>query len=183
MSAAIDAVERIVRAIRVSAGDALHRTAIGAVDTDIERLVPKAFGELAGSGHVEPHWPTGAAAVYDAPHAAAVEQGAKPHWVPLAPLVAWVRLRGMQALGPKSSHRPADRGAIRGVGASLHALTYKHEGMGRASPADAAEQVARAIQHALATRGTKPRHFALGALPSISRRALRELRRSARNLT
>src|SRR5678809_1100539 len=58
---------------------------------------PVGFAELADSTHSEPRT-TGAAIVVDAPHAAAVNNGSRPHWPPLEPIIRWVRLRGMQGL-------------------------------------------------------------------------------------
>jgi hypothetical protein len=70
----------------------LQRTAIrGAKELKLE--IPVAFGELRDSVH-----PTdktdGATITIDAPHAAPVEIGSRPHTPPLAPLVEWMRLRG-----------------------------------------------------------------------------------------
>jgi len=63
--------------------------------TVVKRRVPVAFGELRESVHAEES-DRGVAIVVDAPHAAPVETGSRPHTPPLAPLVAWVKLRGAQ---------------------------------------------------------------------------------------
>lgn len=43
--------------------------------------------------------PDGATLFSDAPHAAFVEYGCRPHWAPLAPLLAWVKRRGLAKKG------------------------------------------------------------------------------------
>src|ERR1700723_2746681 len=66
----------------------------------IEPNIPVAFAELRGPLHVdatealEGH----VRIVLDAPHACAVEEGSRPHTPPLEPLIAWVKLRGMQGI-------------------------------------------------------------------------------------
>lgn len=64
----------------------------------VVREVPRAFAELAESLHVVDGAAGNSDVVADAPHAAAVENGSRPHTPPLAPLIAWVALRGVQGL-------------------------------------------------------------------------------------
>src|SRR4051812_27825637 len=67
----------------------------------VRQNMPVAFGELRASVHAD-----GTRVVVDAPHAAAVERGSRPHWMPLEPLLEWVKLRGFQGLAsPKALAR------------------------------------------------------------------------------
>lgn len=68
-----------------------------------DKTIPTAFYELADSLAVEyaEELDDGgfqATVRADAPHAAAVEEGSRPHTPPLEPLIKWVKLRGMQGL-------------------------------------------------------------------------------------
>jgi hypothetical protein len=133
----------------------------------VKRRVPVAFGELRESVHPEEH-AAGAAIVVDAPHAVDVETGARPHTPPLEPLVAWVKLRATQGL---LSARQIGR--LPGTTTARHARTIasalgamEREG---ALDVDAPVRIARAIQQAIAKRGTKPHWYARGALPDLRR--------------
>jgi hypothetical protein len=151
--------ERRLRA----AADATARAGVSL----IKRRVPVAFGELRESVHAETR-EQGAAVVVDAPHAAPVETGSRPHTPPLVPLVAWVRLRGAQGL---LSHRQIDR--LPGASTADHArsIAAALAAMERASALDvrAPVRIARAIQQAIAKHGTKPHWYARGALPDLRR--------------
>ena len=124
--------------------------------------VPVAFGELRDGTHA-----AGGQIRTDAPHAAAVEVGSRPHWVPIAPLIAWVKLRGMQGLhmsGPQlAAHGPTTAEHATAVAGHLQGLES-----GGALSTKAPEQVARAIQAAIAKRGTRPHLFARKSLPQIA---------------
>lgn len=135
---------------------AIRRTA------DVGRLIPfgkapVAFGELR-DGLVSEDRIDGAAIVATAPHSAAVEQGSRPHMPPLAPILAWVRLRGFQGLNAA----PGAKGAP-----AVIAGRIARRGNGTSTPVDAAEKVARAIQHAIAKRGTRPHWFMRDSLPEV----------------
>ena len=111
--------------------------------------------------------------VADAPHAAAVEVGSRPHTPPLAPLIAWVQLRGIQGLTAKGNVRKAvspRREAARAIASSLHgalggragAAAWRQRATSQGSLADADPAVvaiARAIQRKIAVAGTKPHRF------------------------
>ncbi len=143
---------------------AIMKTASAGVSI-VKRAVPVAFGELRESVHA-----TGTKIVIDAPHAAPVEVGSRPHWVPLAPLVAWVKLRGAAGLLSRRERTrlpgTTTRAHAESVAAGLRALER-----GGALDVEAPIQLARAIQAAIAKRGTKPHWFARSSLPEI-RRAL-----------
>ena len=147
--------------------------------------VPKAFGELAESIHVVDGRPGNSDVVADAPYAEAVEVGSRPHMPPIEPLIRWVQLRGLQGItkrggvirnrtryGVVANERLE---AAKSIGHSLRAkMTRGRAAAWRSeaaavSPVDAMGaapevlEVARAIQHKIAARGTKPhRYMALG---------------------
>jgi hypothetical protein len=126
---------------------------------------PEAFGDLRGSTKAETDGKKGGRIVASAPHAAAIENGSRPHWVPLEALVRWVKLRGMQSTihGPhqgSTSFEHANR-----IGRQLQSARRDFAWL--ATPVDAALEIARAIQHAIAKRGTRPHHYALRSLPGI----------------
>lgn len=87
----------------------------------------------------------GAAVVSVAPHAAAAEVGSRPHRPPFGPILAWVRLRGMQGLSSRGG------GAGRFVAGAIRA-----RGTAESTPVDAAEQIAWAIVAKISKEGTKP---------------------------
>lgn len=110
--------------------------------------------------------------VADAPHAAPVETGSRPHWPPLAPLIAWVKLRGMQGHeGAPSGQRKRWRGTTTAehAGAISGALNCMAELRGGANDVDDPERIARAIQRSIAAHGTKPHWYMRNALPEIRR--------------
>lgn len=76
------------RELRIAA--AVRASAVAAVEI-AGRRAAVAFEELKNSGHVE-----GTKAVFDAPHAAASENGSRAHWAPIAPLIRWCELRVSQ---------------------------------------------------------------------------------------
>ena len=159
------------------------RKAARAATPVVRQNIPRAFGELADSLHVVDVAVGSSQIVVDAPHSAAVENGSRPHRPPLAPLILWVTLRGMQGLtshGNVKSNRarsgsqfvqrdePKDwrREASRHIATALRARMGKQGAAAWTStpgPATMANPavvaVARAIQAAIAKRGTKPFKF------------------------
>jgi lambda repressor-like predicted transcriptional regulator len=140
-----------------------------------ERIIttntPKAFGELRDSVYTSLSTIGNevAANIVAAPHASAVEIGSRPHWMPIEPLIKWVKLRGMQALDSKylkksgaRKHGNTTRHQARSVGAQIRSLSTK-----MVTPIDAAERVALAIQAAIAAGGTHPHWFVKRSLPAI----------------
>lgn len=146
-------------------------------------IAPKAFGELADSIH----WgeaTNGAYVIADAPHAEAVEVGSRPHTPPLEPIIAWVRLRGMQGISKKGNvirhtkFKPVSNTGAQKQGSNTAAVMvgrYLKERLGNASvmrawrmgmaftdPATLA--VARAIQHQISVHGTKPFRYMLAGV-------------------
>lgn len=146
----------------------LHAAAMAAAEAGVgivKRRVPVAHGELRESVRAEARQ-RGAAIVVDAPHAAPVETGSRPHMPPLAPLLAWVRLRGAQGL-----LTPRQVGRLPGMTTteSAHSVAAALRAMERGGSldVDAPLRIARAIQHAIATRGTRPHWYARGSLPAV----------------
>jgi len=129
----------------------------------ISTTIPVAFGELKNSLRVTGKGGGAVQIVADAPHAAPVETGSRPHWPPLAPLVAWVKKRGAQGIGkrkPRGTTSAAQSKSIAGM--------FKAMESGGAIDADAPEQIARGIQRAIAKSGTKPHWFMRSAMPEIT---------------
>jgi hypothetical protein len=137
---------------------------------------PSAHGELA-DGVVSIDLRDGAKIRSTAPHSAAVEVGSRPHMPPVAPLVAWVKLRGMQGLerGSKGAPRAVARMlraheqvAVEGreirSGPNKGSIRFARS---RYMAVDAAEKVAWMIAMAIKKRGTKPTWFVRRSLPGI----------------
>ncbi len=151
------------------------RRASQANSSALKRNIPVAFGEIRESVHVE-----GSRVIVDAPHAAAVNNGSRPHWMPLAPLIAWVKLRGMQGLGTDRQRGrlpgTSTRAAAEGVAGLLAA--QEHRGPAGYSSTGAVVEVAKMIQRAIAKRGTKPHHFIEKALPDMFKVLDAEIRKA-----
>lgn len=132
--------------------------------------VPVAFGELRSALNVR-DTATGAIISADAPHAAAVERGSRPHTPPLEPLIKWVKLRGMQGL-TRAGHvisRHVVARDWRKSPARIVASQLKSSERSGAVDVGAPEAIARAIQKAISISGTKPHWFARQSLPEIRR--------------
>lgn len=138
----------------------------------VRRNMPVAFGELRDGIEA-----TDTQIIADAPHSEAVEKGSRPHWMPLEPLIKWVRLRGSQGIlseaqiNNRFKHQRTTADHARSVAAQLAAI--RRGGLGHSgpeanfSPVDAPVQVAKAIQIAIAKRGTKPHWFMRDAVPEV----------------
>jgi hypothetical protein len=160
--AALTLIKRHMRQRTKRIEQAIKRTARSGA-AHVRRNCPVAFSELRDSVHVE-----GARIIADAPHAAALEVGSRPHWPPLEPLIAWVKLRGFQGL-VSTKQRGRLPGTTTAAAASSVAGAIASLESGGAVPIDAAEQVARAIQFAIAKRGTKPHWYMRGAVPFVTK--------------
>lgn len=158
--------------------DAIQKTAVEAIEP-IRRRVPKAFFNLADSIHAESHPPR---TVVDAPHAAAVEVGSRPHTPDFEALVAWVKLRGAQGLTKQGRDRrrfPRWAGPTTAYQATRVRNLLKAEiqrGPNPHSPIDAPEQVARAIAKGIEEHGTRPHWYVKESLPNIRRILHRNVR-------
>lgn len=165
----IDKLARDLKDRRGAVRRALRSAARRGV-TVVKEEVPVAFGEIRESVHAE-----GSKVVVDAPHARPVNDGSRPHMPPLAPLIRWVKLRGMQGLVSKRARGrlpgSTTRGAAEGIASMLRSMEH-----GGSLSVDAPERVARAIQHAIAKRGTKPSHFMERSLPDLDRILIDALR-------
>ena len=159
------------RARRVRSGvRATSRKAVGVV----KRRVPVAFGELRESAHAE-STAGGARTIVDAPHAVPVEVGARPHWIPIEPLLAWVKLRASQGL-----LSPRQIGRLPGSTTQAHAISIAGQ-LGAmekdgALTVDAPLRIAYALQAKLAKTGSAPTWYARDSLPDIMTILDREVR-------
>lgn len=130
----------------------------------VRQNAPEAFGEIK-SGVIAEKLSDGSRIRSSAPHSAAVEEGSRPHMPPIAPILAWVRLRGMQGL------TPGPHPAAAGGGPSPHpehvAASIAAHGNGSSTPVDAAHRVAWAIALKIAKHGTKPTFWVAKTLPEI----------------
>lgn len=124
---------------------------------------PKAFGPLRESIHVVDQ-ANGARIVADAPHAAALEVGSRPHWAPLQPLIEWVILRGMQGITASKRRGLAPKHRAQAAWVADRIAEF---GDGSSSPTSAPVEVARAIQHKIAVRGTPPTNYMGGSQGEI----------------
>jgi hypothetical protein len=167
-------IRKDLRQKRRKAAGAVQKTAREGAGY-VRRNLPVAHGELRNSVHAEK-----AAIVADAPHAAPVETGSRPHTPPLAPLVAWVKLRGMQALtgrkGPsKRLPGTTTRGHAQSIGGQLKSMER-----GGTLDVNAPERIARAIQAAIRKRGTKPHWYMRSALPAVRQILHRNMEKAIR---
>lgn len=172
-------IRRDLRGRQKAVEKAIARTATQGA-RHVRRNVPVAHGELRNSVQAV----DGHRIVADAPHAAPVETGSRPHWPPLAPLVKWVKLRGMQGLTtPKRQARlpgtttKLHAGSVAGAIRAHSVATGYADWQGGATSVEAPEAVARAIQAAIAKHGTKPHWYMRGSVPAVEDILDREIRR------
>lgn len=165
-----DLITKDLQSVQEYVGKALYKTARDAVPV-IRKRTPKAFGNLAdsihASGDIVPR------TVVDAPHAAAVEVGSRPHTPDFEALLAWVKLRGAQGLTKRGGDRRRFQRSA-GPSTAYQAVSVRQalkaeiqRGPNPYSPVDAPEQVARAIAAAIQVRGTKPHFFVRDSLDGI----------------
>ena len=155
------------------------RDAVGIV----RRNSPKAFGELRESVHADDLMTGEYATVVGAPHAAAVEVGSRPHIVPLEELVKWVKLRGMQGLDKRGGIKsrfgsPARIGTTTAMHARSIATQIRAKQVNGATPIDAPEQIARAIQASIARVGTVPHWYVKNSLPAVASKLDRNIKKA-----
>jgi hypothetical protein len=142
--------------------DAVLMTAKSGVKT-VRSYMPVAFRSLYNST-VAYKTADGATIEIAAPHAAAVERGSRPHWVPLAPLIEWVKLRGMQGLRGGKLLGVTSRSAARLVRGQLGKMAKDHGGF---NAVDDPVRVAKGIQRAISIVGTPPSNYARNSLPAL----------------
>lgn len=171
------AIARDMPVIRQKTVRGVHQTIVATAHA-IAKNVPIAFGDLRASVHGV--WtPNGGGANVEAPHAAAVEFGSRPHWVPLEPLIRWVKLRGMQGLSSRGAAK-WNRGPGKTTGRHSLEVARSLNAMakGGALSIDAPEQIAKAIQIAIAKKGTRPHWFVRNTMPTAMRILHREVGRA-----
>jgi hypothetical protein len=164
---------RHTRERKLRLNTSVRKTALQARNL-VKRTVPRAFAELANSVHVVHLGPGHSQVIVDAPHAAAVEVGSRPHTPPLEPLVRWVKLRGMQGLtrsGNVSKNRTKS-GFVkdeRREAARVIASALKSRERGGALGVDAPTQIARALQFKISRVGTKPYRYMFNAVGLVEK--------------
>lgn len=165
-SAEIDAVlKRTDKRLRDAVkGAVIEAAAVGA--EIVARDAPVDTGRLKQSIIMRKRGPSGhPEIVAQAPHAGPVEVGSRPHWVPLTPLVRWVRRHWSSFNLPK--RRPG--GASTTPAASAAAQRHRDRRIARRAAYDAnVVTIARKIQKAIAKRGTRPRYFMRKNLPRLN---------------
>lgn len=158
----INEIAAVLRANEARRQKALKASLVEAAHLGLEAVierVPMDTKELARSGHVIIR-SDGAEIMFDAPHAAAVDQGTRPHWAPLQPLVEWVRrhlnLFDIGAPPKLSNVRKASTKTI---------LRFKAR---YADYEDSINKIARGIQAKIAREGSEPTHFLSGATKMLA---------------
>lgn len=145
----------------------------------VRKNIPRAFGELEKSLHVE-DLDEGSSIVVDAPYAAAVEVGSRPHTPPLEPLIRWAKLRALQGqtktgrvkkvnlAREKNLQRGRRRLQAQRVASQLREMEIKGKRgqYGRHSDVGAIVAIARGIQRAISRAGTKPAWYMRQAVPT-----------------
>lgn len=150
---------------------AVHRTATQGA-AHVRRHVPVAFSELRDSVGAKPDQ------IYaDAPHAAPVEEGSRPHTPPLEPLIRWVKLRHLE--GVTIAKRPRTAKRLPGTTTEEHA-TAVHAALGASWKRSDVESNYRAmafkIQQGIAKHGTRPHFYMAGSMPVVMEILDREIR-------
>lgn len=179
------AIKREEKRIEKSIGTAIRVTARKAVGP-IKKRVPVAFGELRDSiSPLDLGWEPKTGVL--APHAGSVERGSAPHTPNWDELLAWVKLRGMQGLTRRGRLRrqfnramgPTTPRQARRVATLFREREVRgKKGVGRHSPVNAPEMVARAISKSIEKHGTPPHFFVQESLPEIGEILKTELKRS-----
>jgi hypothetical protein len=146
--------------------DAARKRAARRAVAYVQTHMPVAFGETRATVHLQ-----GFSVVVDAPWAAALERGSRPHWMPLEPLIKWVKLRGFQGLASTKSQARLPGTTTAKHAANVAGSLSAHRRGGEVgvetpySSLDAAVEVAKAIQLRIAIAGTKPTWFMRDSVP------------------
>ena len=120
-------------------------------------------GTLRRSVGVDNH-PDGALLSVDAPYAAAMEYGTRPFFPPLAPLVEWVKRKGLAGKKPRGPSKDASRLAAHGFGISARDA----RAMKRVNDFQReAESIAYAIALKISKEGIEPRHYFAKAMAKV----------------
>jgi hypothetical protein len=147
---------------------------------------PVAFADLRESVHADvSRFLEGfTRSVVSAPHAAPVEKGSRPHVPPLAPLIAWVKLRGMQGIDKRGKIRSPGRKAWGNTtAANAHRVAVALKSLERPNGSlhlDAPVKIARAIQASIAKHGTRPHWFVRDSLKKIRSALDRRMKKAVR---
>lgn len=129
----------------------------------VARAAPVDVGSLKTSIRARRVDPRTAEVVADAPHAAILEVGSRPHLPPLQPLIDWVR-RHVKVLKLSSGLGRDSRGRFRSV------------------TDEQIVETAIAIQHAISVRGTRPRWYMRSTLEKQNRAFAKIVERALKSL-
>lgn len=151
-------LERDMKSLRQQIVKGVHKTA-STGKLVAQANAPEAFGELR-DGIIDIPGADGATIRSTAPYSEAVEVGSRPHMPPIAPILAWVRLRGMQGVHGANTNMATPRAV---------ASMIAGRGSSRSTPSDAAERVAWAIALSIKKKGTRPEFFMQTSLPEVMR--------------
>ncbi len=122
----------------------------------------------------------GARILLDAPHAAIVELGSRPHFPPLQPLIDWVR-RQVSRGSIETSAKPSSKRSLRapkalagrklhGAALAAHRQYVERYEAARANEAKYEEEIqaiARAIQRKIGREGTKPTYVVRNSIDDL----------------
>lgn len=148
--------------------------------------LPEAFGDLrrglssdilTGPQGEDDMGTTHGRIIVDAPHAAAVEVGSRPHMPPLEPILAWVKLRASQGISG-GGRGPTTRMWAKHVRMQMRGYEVRasrQNNSGRYTPVDAPEKLAKSIQMAIAKGGTAPQWYMRKSLPEVAMKLFQEL--------
>lgn len=130
----------------------------------MRETAPVAFGDIRDHISVVLAQRGTASVVASSAHAAAVENGSKPHMPPIESLIAWVKLRGMQGLTSQGrilrSSKDWRMDPAKRIAKQLRGMQS-----GKALSVDAPTQLAWAIARAISKKGTKAQPFMKRAIP------------------
>ena len=79
------------------------RRAVASAVAEVKANAPEASGALKDSIHA-----VGLKIVCDAPYAIFVEKGTRPHWPPIAPILAWVQRKGFMSYSASGKPQSAE---------------------------------------------------------------------------
>lgn len=171
-----DLEKRIVSAIHKALETVAHEDAVAIIGEH----VPVAFGELKRSIEGEGAG-SEVSTVVDAPHAAAVEVGSRPHTPDIESLTEWVRLRIGQGVTPQGTVRekyPRSWGPTtprQATAAANEALRLSKQNGGK--PHDQAEEIARRIAKHIMVAGTEPHWYVRNSMEEIGKAIGNNLRK------
>ncbi len=171
-------LERDLKKLKAKIERGVKRAARKSVD-GIRKRTPKAFGPLRESIHATEREGNVATIEVNAPHASAVEIGSMPHFVPIEPLIRWVKLRRLQGKRHSARMQASPKYAERhgtSTAEMIHAVKREFKKLARSglNEDEKVIEVAKAIQNAIAKAGTRPHWYVRGSLQTVVMKDLDE---------